>query len=117
MRLLVDEDSQAKTLVRLLREAKHDVVTAEQAGLNALDDREVLTRAVSEGRAILTRNCADFLSLHGQNSDHPGILAVYQDANPTGNMNYADIVRAVGNVERSGVPVVGAFLVLNAWRW
>lgn len=56
LRLLVDEDSQARTLVRLLVEAGHDVLTAEVAGLNSLDDAEVLARAIHEQRTLLTRN-------------------------------------------------------------
>jgi predicted nuclease of predicted toxin-antitoxin system len=117
LRLLVDEDSQAKTLVRLLRAAGHDVLTAEDAGLNSLADSEVLARAVTEVRALLTRNCGDFLALHEGHPDHRGILAVYQDTNPAANPAYADIVRAIGNVEGSGVALDGAFIVLNAWRW
>ncbi len=117
MRLLVDEDSQAKTLVRLLREAGHDALTADAAGLNSLADAEVLARAVGEARVLLTRNCGDFLALHDTVRDHRGILAVYQDADPSKSMSYAEIFRAVENIEASSVSVVGQFVVLNAWRW
>jgi len=117
LRLLVDEDSQSKTLVRLLTEAGHDVLTAEQAGLNGLDDREVFERAIVEGRTLLTRNCADFVTFHHESSAHHGILGVYHDTDPMRSMTYTDIVRAIGNVERSAVATEGAFLVLNAWRW
>jgi predicted nuclease of predicted toxin-antitoxin system len=99
LRLLVDEDSQAKTLVRLLLAAGHDVLTARDAGLNSLTDTEVLARAISEERALLTRNCGDFLALHQQDGAHHGILAVYQEADATRNMRYDDIVRALGNVD------------------
>lgn len=117
MRLLVDEDTQAKTLVRLLREAGHDVLTAEAAGLNSMADAEVLRRANQEQRVLLTRNCADFRALHDAIPDHFGILAVYQDADPAKNPSYADIVRALANLSSSGVSVSGAFIVVNAWRW
>lgn len=116
MRLLVDEDSQAKTLVRLLVAAGHDVLTAGVAGLNSLSDAEVLARAVTEGRALLTRNCGDFLALHRQSGAHHGILAVYQEADTARNMRYDDIARAVGNVERA-MALEGVYVVLNAWRW
>ena len=117
MRLLIDEDSQAKTLVRLLVDTGHDVLTAEAAGLNSLADREVLTRAISEGRVLLTRNCGDFLALHAKLLDHAGILAVYQDADLSKNMSYSEIVRAISNVESSRMPLDHQFIVLNAWRW
>jgi hypothetical protein len=116
LRLLVDEDTLARTLVRLLREAGHDVLTAEAAGLNSLANVEVLLHAVRDRRVLLTRNCGDFLTLHGREPTHQGILAIYQDADPAKNMSYREIVRAVGNVEASGFSVDGAFVVLNAWR-
>jgi hypothetical protein len=117
LRLLVDEDSQAKTLVRLLIEAGHDVLTAEAAGLNGLDDADVLAHAVRSQRALLTRNCGDFVALHSDAPDHPGILAIYQNADPAKNLSYADIVRAIGNLAASGVPCAGEVLVVNAWLW
>ena len=103
--------------MRLLREAGHDVLTAEAAGLNSMADAEVLAVAIREGRVLLTRNCADFLALHEATDNHPGILAVYQDSDPSKNMRYADIARAIANVEASGLPLAGEFIVLNAWRW
>lgn len=117
MRLLVDEDSQARTLVRLLLEAGHDVLTADKAGLNSMADVEVLRLAIRESRVLLTRNCGDFLALNAENRDHCGILAVYQDADPRKNMTYAEVVRAVANVEAAGMSLVGEFVALNAWRY
>lgn len=117
MRLLVDEDSQARTLVQLLRAGGHDVLTAREAGLSSLADREVLARATAERRVVLTRNCGDFLSLHTQSPGHCGILAVYEDADPSKNMTWTQIARSLANVESAGVTVVGMFLVVNAWCW
>lgn len=117
MRLLVDEDTQAKTLVRLLRDAGHDVVTVEAAGLASVADAGVLNHAIREIRVLLTRNCGDFLALNRVVRDHPGILAIYQDADLSKNMNYTDIVRAIRNLEESEISMEGEFVVLNAWRW
>jgi predicted nuclease of predicted toxin-antitoxin system len=117
LRLLVDEDSQAKTLVRLLGEAGHDVLTVDAAGLNSMADHQVLRRAIQDGRALLTRNCGDFLALHADSPDHHGILAVYQDADPAKNMRYVDIVRALHNLASTGVSCSKRFVVLNAWMW
>ena len=117
MHLLVDEDTQARTLIRLLGEAGHDVVTAAAAGLNTMADAEVLAHAGRESRVLLTRNCRDFHALNIQVRDHSGILAVFQDADPSKRMSYAEMVGAIGNLEGSGVALAGEFVVLNAWRW
>ena len=55
MRLLVDEDSQSKRLVHLLREAGHDVLTVAEVGLKAHEDAEVFAFAKREERVVLTR--------------------------------------------------------------
>ena len=117
LRLLVDEDSQARLLVAALRAAGHDVRTAAEAGLNSLNDAEVLRRARAEKRALLTHNCDDFRALHEAEPDHPGILAVYQHRDPARNMSYAAIVRALRNIEASGWNVTGQFMILNAWNY
>jgi predicted nuclease of predicted toxin-antitoxin system len=117
LRLLVDEDSQARTLVRLLVEAGHDVLTVEAAGLTSMADGEVLARAIQDRRALLTRNCGDFLALHQALPDHHGILAVYLDADLAKDMSYADICRALANLAPSGIRGEKEFIVLNAWRW
>jgi hypothetical protein len=117
LRLLVDEDTQARTLVRLLETAGHDVTTVNAESLQGLDDGAVLRLAAVSGRVLLTRNAADFLALHQADPAHAGIVAIYQDADPMKNMTYAEIVRALGNLDSSGIPVVGVFNVLNAFRW
>lgn len=113
----MDEDTQARSLVRLLRADGHDVLTAEEAGLNSRDDREVLVHARAWARVVLTQNCRDFLALHGQIPDHAGILAVFHDRDASKDMSREEIARATRNVEAAGVEVAEQFLVLNAWRW
>ena len=116
LRLLVDEDSQARALVGLLRSRGHDVLTAAEAGLAGKDDASVLAFARDDRRVLLTRNAADFFELHGSHPDHCGVLAIYQSIDPGKNMSYADIVRSITNLERSGVDLNGQFAVLNAWQ-
>lgn len=113
----MDEDTQARSLVRQLRADGHDVLTAEEAGLNSHDDREVLLRARAEGRATLTQNCRDFHLLHRQTPDHEGILAVFHGRLGSKDMTRAQIVCAIRNVEQAGMDVRGRFLALNAWSW
>lgn len=62
LRLLIDEDTQAKRLVNLLRSANHDVLTAAEALLNGQPDNLVLDYARGDNRTLLTFNCLDFYS-------------------------------------------------------
>ena len=80
LRLLLDEDSQAKYLVNLLQIAGHDVLTVNEADLMSRTDSTVLDYARQQERVLLTRNCADFQELHQANPEHPGILAVFQNS-------------------------------------
>jgi predicted nuclease of predicted toxin-antitoxin system len=64
LRLLVDEDTQARRLISMLREAGHEVVTVPEAGLGAESDDRVLEYARQERRIVLTRNCGEFHDLH-----------------------------------------------------
>ncbi|NEO82813.1 MAG: hypothetical protein F6J87_00910 [Spirulina sp. SIO3F2] len=115
--LLIDEDSQAKYLVNLLRAAGHDVVTANEVEIMGLPDEEVLNYARQQNRVVLTRNCGDFLALHQVNPKHPGILAIYQESNPERNMGYRDVVRAIENLQAAGLVLADQFVVLNQWRY
>jgi len=115
--LLLDEDSQAKYLVKLLIEADHRVLTVNQAGIMGNSDMKVLEYACQHNRILLTRNCDDFQLLHQTNPQHSGILAVYQNAEISKNMSYKAIVRAIHNLETSGLNLVGQFVVLNQWHY
>ncbi len=117
LRLLVDEDTQARPLVNLLRQAGHDVLTIQEASRNGATDAQVLALARSENRCLLTHNCDDFRALHQNDSQHPGILAVYREHDVSKNMSRAEIVQAIANVEASGWEFSGQFVVLNAWNY
>ena len=117
LRLLVDEDTLAKALVGRLRKAGHDVLTVHEAGLTAEPDDRVLEHARRENRLLLTRNCEEFRALHAAQPSPPGIGAIYQDRDPSKNMTYAAIVRALENLEASGLELAGQFVVLNAWHY
>ena len=55
--------------------------------------------------------------LHRAGPAHPGILGVFQYNNPAKDMAYADIVRAIANLEASGWKFEGEFVVLNQWHY
>jgi predicted nuclease of predicted toxin-antitoxin system len=117
LRLLVDEDTQAKRLVKLLREAAHDVLTVEEAGLEAHPDTQILEHARRQNRIVLTRNFEDFRALHEVGPQHPGICAMYEDRDAAKNMTRPAIARALANPEASGLELAGQFVALNAWNY
>lgn len=117
LELLLDEDSQAKYLVNLLRAAGHDVLTINEAGLMGQSDSFVLEYARQQGRVLLTRNCDDFEEIHQINPVHPGILAVYQNPDATKNMNYQAIVKAIANLENADYVLENQFVILNQWDY
>ena len=116
IRILVDEDTQARPLIEMLRAAGHDVNTAAEAGMAAQDDAGVLAYAHRDYRAVLTKNADDFRELHKSGIEHSGVLAVYRGPNQRKNMGYRDIVLAVNNIEAAGLDLTGLFLSLNAWK-
>ena len=117
LKLLIDEDSQALPLVKTLRKAHHDVLTANEANLTGQPDNVVLEYATQNNRIVLTRNCRDFQALHNANPNHPGIFAVYQEANPLKKMSRQDIVKAIANLEAAKIPLQNQFISLNHWNY
>ena len=117
MRLFLDEDSQGKLLVRLLRASGHDVQTVADVNLAGRTDAEVFGHAHREARVLLTRNVKDFEALHEANTEPHGILVEYQDRDPSKNLSAGDIVRAIANIEASGWDIAGQFVAINAWNY
>lgn len=107
VRLLVDECSEATLLVKKLRAAQHDVLTVTEANLRNVRDADVFAAAIADNRIVLTNNPADFIALHdekmAQNQTHPGLFLVYLRNMPT-DMTYDQIVKAIENLEKTGVP-------------
>ena len=117
LRLLLDEDSQSKRLVSVLRKAGHEVLTINETGLAGSSDDVVLDYARAKNWILLTHNCDDFEDLHQINPNHPGILAVYRNADRFKNMSFKDIVKAISNLEVAGIPLANQFISLNHWNY
>jgi predicted nuclease of predicted toxin-antitoxin system len=117
LRLLLDEDTQAKYLINLLRTAGHDVITVQEVNLIGRADSVVLDYAKQHGRIVLTRNCNDFLTLHQNQPTHSGILAIYQNPDLSKNMSYQSVVDAILNLETAGYSLENQFIVLNQWNY
>lgn len=117
LKLLLDEDSQAKPLIKLLQDAGHDVLTVNEIGFNGQPDPIILDYARQSDRLLLTHNCQDFENLHQVNPNHPGILAIYRDNDCTKNLSRSAIVKAIANIEIANVPLVNQFICLNQWNY
>jgi hypothetical protein len=78
MQLYADEDF-TYGAVEELRLLGHDVLTAQEDGRRATPDADILTRAHSLGRAVLTHNRRHFARLHRQGAIHSGIVSATQD--------------------------------------
>jgi aspartate oxidase len=119
VRLLLDEDAGAHSLLSGLRDARHDVervVDVEVLGPGSAD-AAVLDYAVAASRALLTYNGADFVEIiERERVPHPGVLAVHYAANGA-SLSTATIVRAVGNVARTYRTTSGLILDLNHHVW
>jgi hypothetical protein len=78
--LLADEDFPLAVVVEL-RRLGHDVLTVHDVGLANLrtPDEDVLAFAISQGRAVLTRNRWHFGRLHRLVRPHAGIIACTHD--------------------------------------
>ncbi len=116
MRILVDEDSQARSQLNLLRADGHDVVAIGELKKNGTPDPEVFDRAQSLQRVLLTHNVEDLHKLHRERPAHQGIIAVYRGADPRKNMNHAQIAAAIRRLETLQVTIANHFHVLNHWR-
>jgi predicted nuclease of predicted toxin-antitoxin system len=120
VRLLLDEDSGAHSLLNALRAAGHDVervVDVPALGTGA-SDNGVFAHAVTDDRVLITKNGADFVAIAQQPGapDHPGILVVHYD--PVGaNLPVATMVRAVENIARTYGTTRRLFLDVNQHVW
>jgi hypothetical protein len=89
-------------------------------GLVGAQDPVHLTRAIADGRVFLTKNYDDFWLLHTllmqAKGDHPGILVIRQDNDPSRDLTEKGIVTAIRKLEAAGVPIANEYVVLNHWR-
>ena len=68
----------------------------------------------------LTQDHEDFEDLHDlirtASGSHTGILVVRDETDQRRNMKPHEIVRAIRNLEQSGVTIANEYIVLNHWR-
>jgi predicted nuclease of predicted toxin-antitoxin system len=120
MNLYLDDDSVDAVLIRLLRQAGHDVQIPADVGTVGEDDSVHLAHAIRQDRLLLSHNHRDFRNLHNlvmqAQGHHPGILIVRKDNDPTRDLKPPGIVRAIRNLEQAAVPLRDEYHILNQWR-
>lgn len=120
MRIYIDEDLASSLLIRLLKNAGHDVHVPSGSGMLGRSDAAQITFAIRDGRVCLTANYDDFEDLHllimEVNGNHPGELVVRQENNPTRDLTSKGIVAALRKLESAGAPINNEYIVLNQWR-
>jgi hypothetical protein len=119
MRLYLDDDTASAVLVRLLRQAGHDVELPVEVDLRAADDAVHLVQAIRGGRILLSMNHDHFEALHTlvltAHGHHPGILIIRRD-NDARDLTPGGIVVAIRNLEAARLPLQDTFTILNPWR-
>jgi predicted nuclease of predicted toxin-antitoxin system len=120
MRVYLDDDSVSGLLIRLLRQAGHDVLIPADVNKTGDNDSVHFTVAIQTDRVILTQNHDDFEDLHdlviASGGHHSGVLVVRRDNNPNKDMVPKSVVRALANLISAGVPLSDEIIVLNHWR-
>ena len=115
MRLLLDEDSQEKALVKILISKGNDVITVNDCGLSGQDDITVFGKAVETQRVILTRNCDDFIEIADSGARHSGILLHY----PNGQvqMSHDAIAKSIWNIENTIGDISNQVIAIDHWQF
>ena|SRR5579871_6181016 len=120
MDLYLDDCADSNLLVDLLRQAGHRVYTPRTEATRGVDDPEHLAYAAARGYTLITKNRGDFSQLHQEwqvsGRPHAGILLVCEDNIRGKDMEPGDIVRAIGKLLASCLPVFNELHTLNHWR-
>ena len=120
MRIYLDDNTTDPVLVAELRKRGHGVVLPSDAALSGVTDARHFVHAIQGNLVVLTRDYDDFADLHdvvlAAGGEHPGILLVRFDGDPTKDMKPGGISTAVDRIEASGLPLINQLFVLNHWR-
>jgi hypothetical protein len=102
--IYLDDCSYRKLLVNFLRRHRYIARTPDAVHLEY---------AARHGYVLLTKNTDDFSDLHdiwqARGRKHAGIWLIYEERNRSKNMSLADIVRAIGNLLASGLPIAKSY--------
>ena len=120
MRLYLDDDSVDPLLIRLLRNAGHDVRIPADISQTGSPDPVHLRHAIVEDRVFFSGNHDDFELLHelviAAQGHHPGILIVRRDNDLKKDLSPRGVVRALHNLLKANIPLADYMHILNHWR-
>jgi hypothetical protein len=92
LNVYLDDCANSDLLTDLLRQAGHKVTRPADVNLEGEDDDVHFAFAAANDWTIITKNPSDFEQIHDFDPHHAGILAVYQDNDPTRDMSDAEIL-------------------------
>ncbi len=117
--IYLDDCAFSHRLRQELIEAGHTVYVSADIDLplTGVADELHFAYVRSAGLVIFTYNPKDFLALHKRFFQHPGILALYRDNDPTRDMTHADIIRAISNLIQIHLDLSNGFWTLNHYQW
>ena len=119
MRLLLDEDTGARSLLEALRADGHDVecvVDVGALGTGSSDD-DVFAHAVNDDRVLVTRNGSDFADIiEKARVSHPGALVIHYRADGS-SLPVAVIVRAIATIGNTYATTKDLLLSVNHHVW
>ncbi len=120
MNIYLDDNITDGAVAGMLRAARHSVVRPADAALSGASDARHLEYAVRMRFVVVTKDTGDFTDLHllaiTLGGRHFGILFVHYDNDAARDMKPKHIVRAIGRLEQSGLPLENQIYVLNHWR-
>jgi hypothetical protein len=120
MKLYLDDDSVDGLLLRLLRQAGHDIELPQDIGMSGESDPVHLTAAARSRRMLLSANHDDFRELHElvyyTGGAHSGVLIVRYDNDTRRDLTQKGIVVAIANLLAANIPIENEFIILNEWR-
>ncbi len=120
MRIYLDDNFADWGLAGGLRKAGHTVFRPADFRMVAASDAKHLERAIREDLVLLTKDRDDFQELHELvltcGGQHPGIVVVRYENDAKRDMKTRHVVKAIGKLELSGLPLRSEWIILNQWR-
>jgi len=121
VKLLIDECLH-KSLVEVAHAAGHLADHVNYLGLGGSKDWQLMTVIRQQEYTFVTNNRSDFLSLHGEESLHPGVIIIVPSATPArqrelfsaalSHVGVRDLTNTVVEVEYTGNRIVCSEYVL-----
>ena len=113
----MDEDSQARSQLNILRGDGHDVVAVGELEKNGTPDPEIFELAQLLERVLLTHNAEDFHELHRERPEHRGIMAVFRESDPQTGFQSCSLWRNTRRASGQATPSGSGAFCSSAMRW